>query len=88
MAKIPAKRNHRLITHGTEVTFPAGQLLDAISNQNHHIKQCLLDSNQRTEKRFLRWSRDGRPQYAVTEVTPRIYQAIKQEGKLHIGFIR
>ena len=87
-AIIPKKYNPRIIIHGIDLHFPEEALLAAISEQNPHIKQCLMDTANKMELRFMKASRDGRTKYAVLEVTPTIYQAVMNEAKLYIGYTR
>lgn len=88
VAKIPVKRNPRLMVHGIDVTFPEDELVDAIVEQNPFVSQCMQDKSGKIEKRFLRKTKDGLSQYAVTEVTPDIYKAVTRSEKLYIGYNR
>jgi hypothetical protein len=86
IAKIPEKRNPRIIIHGIEASFPEEELVEAITEQNPWVKQCLSDPTEQLVKRFIKHSRNGRTQYAVMEVTPKLYRAVMQRGKLYTGY--
>jgi rubrerythrin len=86
IAKIPEKRNPRIFIHGIEANFPEEELVEAIREQNPWVKQCLADPAEQLVKRFVKHFRNGRTQYAVLEVTPKLYRAVMQRGKLYTGY--
>ena len=87
-AVIAKKYNPRTIVHGIEAMFPEEELVESIIEQNSNIKQCMLDPTQCIKKIFMKRSRDGMSQFAVLEVTPMIYHAVKAGEKLYIGYSR
>ena len=87
-AIIPKHKNPRLIIHGIEPDFPDADLVKAIIKQNPCVQHCLLEPTQVVEKRVMKRARNGDTQYAVIEVSPTIYHAVKREEKLYIGYKR
>lgn len=87
-AKIPLKRNPRIMIHGIDISFPEDELVDSILHQNPHVSQCIQDPKQELKIQFVRRARDGGTKYAVLEVSPPIYHAAISSEKLYIGYSR
>ncbi|KAJ4443296.1 hypothetical protein ANN_04964 [Periplaneta americana] len=86
-ARIPTKRNPEVIIHGIEAGIGNDDLIQCIMDQNPYIKHC-LDSGEQMEIRFMKRSRDNTTQFAVLRVTPTIYHAMRNGGKVYIGYSR
>lgn len=86
-ARIPTKRNPEVIIHGIEAGIGNDDLIQCIVDQNPYIKHC-LDSGEQMEIRFMKRSRDNTTQFAVLRVTPTIYHAMRNGGKVYIGYSR
>ena len=88
LAKVPIKKNPRIIIHGIENSLAEEELVDSILQQNPVINQAMLEENESIKLCIFKVSRNGHSKYAVIEVTPKVYKAFVICKKLYIGYIR